>query len=206
MSRTASRYSVSLMRSPAPKLRFETGDASASPSRGCCAPSGVAPSRACGSVLSLAPNSRSNTARGFVLHRQRRRRRLARRSCRCTRSCSRSSQPPASSAASSASSSDASCVSLPNAPRDDLVHRDARANVRALRPLHVHTGQPRGLGTRGWSPAGFARRRIRQRVAQAGQHEQSVAKRLERVEDRRELEAPLGAAASISGMFIPFGT
>ena len=155
MSRTASRYSVSLVRSRGPSAVCEAGDLlghrvenaavlldAGQPrlSDRCCRwrrtaarrrRAGCSPSAAASSALRQADRVGVGAAVAGVAAR------------------------PTRSAASSASSSDASCVSLAELLRGDLVHRDAGADVGAFGLLRVHAGQERGLG------AGVVARRLR---------------------------------------------
>ena len=72
--------------------------------------------------------------------------------------------------------------------RGDLVHRHAGADVGAFGLLRVHAGEERRRGAHVIAGA-LAVGRKRRLVRQAGDDEQPVAERRERLEDRRQLEA-----------------
>ena len=72
--------------------------------------------------------------------------------------------------------------------RRDLVDRAARLEVGALGRLGVHAGQERA-GDPPVAPRRVPRHLRRRGVIEAGQHDEAVAERLQRFQDRRELEA-----------------
>ena len=114
MSRMASRYCVTLVRSPGPSTRWKSATSCASESR-MLRSSRIRASRASGVVLSVSPNSRSNTARGWfsigsgLVG-------LRHDSVLAYAQLQPASQAPISSLGSMASSRELSTVSLPSTP------------------------------------------------------------------------------------------
>ena len=166
MSRTASRYSVSLARSPGPRRRCSRATSCVSRVEDAAVLLHAGQPRAGVGAVAVAEQPLEHRAR-IVLHRQRRRRASATRSCWCRRSCSRRRSAPSESFDSSASSSDASCVSLPSCLRRDLVHRHRRPRMSAPSVFFgVHAGQERPPAARVIAGA-LARQRQRPSLASA---------------------------------------
>ena len=130
------------------------------------------------------PNMRSNTTRGLVSMRHRRRRRLPRRWCSCRRSCSRRrTRRRSRSGPRCAISSDGNTVSRPIWSAmiwsSEVPAMKSSASVRlGAAPV---SQVPRADGVR----AG-------RRPIEIGDHVTAIAERLERLQDRTELEARSG--------------
>ncbi len=81
---------------------------------------------------------------------------------------------------------------LPDVLRRNLIGRDARVSIHALRRLGPHAAQPGGRAQR------MHRRAVRRAIAQSAHHVHAIPERLQRLQNRREFERrTLPPAASI---------
>ena len=177
ISRTESRYSFSLVRSPGPSVPCRGGSLPASRNRGCCR-SRFIRARRC-AALPPSPNKRSNTTRGWasagfgVVG--------LRHEMVLTKKQSLVSQAPCV-GRSRSSSSEGTCVSLPITRGGNLIGRSGQAHLdTGLRAVvGVNAGQPDGRRAR--MIAGAVAERVGLQVRQPAQHVDVIAHRFERLQ------------------------